>query len=212
VTLAPCVSSVIAANIRGVMSNLAADWLPADIGADKQMDTRPFDDITYRILGAAMRVHNGLGPGLKEAFYQRALSLEMDDAGLSFSAEHTVQVFLNDAQVRLLYLDHLVEDEVVVEEKALPHMLTNEEVAQVITYLCATGKKVGLLINFGRGSLEYKRILPPRDISRWRERIRRYVWVPRQPSSANPPGIAQTPSANPLSNPLTVNPLRTPHE
>lgn len=194
------------------------------------MDTSPYNDITYRILGAAMKVHNGLGPGLKKAFYQRALSLEMEDAGLSFSSEYAVEVHLDEVQVGLLYLDHLVEDEVVVEEKALPHMLTNEEIAQVITYLCATGKKVGLLVNFGRGSLEYKRILRPKDIARWSERIKRYAWVPRQriPTgpplrdlsnqlTANPlrldappnPDITRpTPSANPLGNPLTANPLR----
>ena len=170
------------------------------------MDTTPFDDITYRIIGAAMKVHNGLGPGLKEAFYQRALSLEMAEAGLGFSTEYAVEVHLDDVQVGLLYLDHLVEGEVVVEEKALPHMLTDEEKAQVITYLAATGKKVGLLINFGRGSLEYKRILPPRDITQWSGRIRRYVWVPRQQRFEK---SRATPSAYPLSNPLTANPLRS---
>jgi GxxExxY protein len=205
VTFGPCVSSPIAANIQGVTPSLTADWLSADIGADKQMDTTPFDDITYRIIGAAMKVHNGLGPGLKEAFYQRALSLEMEEAGLGFSAEHAVEVHLNEVQVGLLYLDHLVEDEVVVEAKALPHMLTDEEKAQVITYLAATGKKVGLLINFGRGSLEYKRILPPRDITTWSARIRRYVWVPRQQRFGK--SVAPPVSAYPLSNSLTVSPL-----
>ncbi len=202
-----CVCLPIGANIRGETPTLTADWLSADMGADKQMDTGPFDDITYRIIGAAMRVHNGLGPGLKEAFYQRALSLEMEQAGLSFTAEHAVEVYLDEVQVGLLYLDHLVEDEVVVEEKALPHMLTDEEKAQVITYLAATGKKVGVLINFGRGSLEYKRILPPRDVARWSARIRRYVWVPRQQRFEKSVAIAPTVSAYPLSNPLTANPL-----
>jgi hypothetical protein len=71
-------------------------------------------------------------------------------------------------------------------------MLTNEEVAQVITYLCALRLDVGLLINFGRKRLEYRRILPPQDVTRWRERIRRYVWNPSTRASANP-----------LSHPLT---------
>jgi GxxExxY protein len=169
------------------------------------MDTTPFNELTYRIIGAAMKVHNGLGPGLKEAFYQRALSLEMEKAGLGFSAEHVVEVHLDEAQVGLLYLDHLVEGEVVVEEKALPHMITDEEKAQLITYLAATGKKVGLLINFGRGSLEYKRILPPKNVTAWSKRIKRYVWVPRQQKFDK--SVAQPPSAYPPSNPLTANPL-----
>jgi GxxExxY protein len=160
------------------------------------MDTARYDDLTYKIIGAAMRVHNKLGPGLKEAFYQRALSVEMQAAGLSFHSEYAVEIHLDEARVGLLYLDHLVNDEIVVEEKALPHMLTNEEVAQVITYLCATGKKVGLLINFGRKGLEFRRILRPKEIARWSDRIERYVWIPREARSANP-----------LKYPLTAHPL-----
>jgi len=194
--VSPLLSAVEKPSIRLGVTNLRADWLSADSGADKQMDAAQYNDLTYKIIGAAMKVHNALGPGLKEAFYQRALSVEMEKAGLSFHTEFAVEVHLDQARVGLLYLDHLVNDEIVVEEKALPHMLTNEELAQVITYLCATGKTVGLLINFGRRGLEYRRILPPRDISRWRERIHRYAWVPREARSANP-----------LNYPLTTNPL-----
>jgi GxxExxY protein len=160
------------------------------------MDHR-LEQITYKIIGAAMQVHNELGPGLKEAFYQRALSIELEKAGLSFELEYAVEIHVDESRVGLLYLDHLVEDEIVVEEKAFPHMLTDEEIAQVITYLCATGKKVGLLLNFGRGRLEFKRVLPPRDRARWSERIARYVWTPREAKSANP-----------LSHPLSAHPLQ----
>jgi len=143
-------------------------------------------DITYRIIGAAMRVRNALGPGLKEASYQAALSLELEKDGVGFRAEHAVEIYLDETTVGLLYLDHLVEGEVVVEEKALTHLLTNEEIAQVITYLCATGKRVGLLLNFGRERLEYKRIFAPTKLDPWRERIRRYVWIPHSARSVNP--------------------------
>ena len=139
---------------------------------------KPLEDLTYGVIGAAMRVHNKLGPGLKEAAYQKALSLEMEAAGLSFEAERPVEVFLDGTSVGLLYLDHLVEGQLVVEEKAFSHLLTKEEVAQVITYLCATGLQVGLLLNFGRRRLEYKRIFPPKNVERWRERINRYDWKP----------------------------------
>ena|SRR5713226_5672264 len=149
------------------------------------MDAKPSEDITYRVIGAAMKVHNALGPGLKEAAYQRALSLEMEKAGLSFELEYSVEIHIDGTMVGLLYLDHLVEGEVVVEEKAFSHLLTDEEVAQVITYLCATGTKVGLLLNFGRKQLEYKRIFPPKNVARWRERIRRYVWNPNPTVSVN---------------------------
>ena len=97
--------------------------------------------------------------------------------GLSFEEEKAVEVFLDGVRVGLLYLDHLVEDAVVVEIKALRHRLTQDEVGQVITYLAATGHKVGLLFNFAGRSLEYKRILPPRKLDDWRQRIRRYAWT-----------------------------------
>jgi GxxExxY protein len=138
----------------------------------------PHTEITYRIIGCAMDVHNALGPGLKEATYHRALSLGLQKAGLSFEEEAPVEIDVDGAAVGLLYIDHLVEGQVIVEEKALSHMLTPEEIAQVITYLAATGLPVGLLINFGRRRLEYKRILPPRKLDAWKGRIRRYAWTP----------------------------------
>src|SRR3972149_2951777 len=144
---------------------------------------KPLEDMTYKVIGAAMSIHNALGPGLKEAAYHRALSLEMERAGPSFETEKAVAVSIDGSQVGRLYLDHLVEGQLVVEEKALSHLLTKEEIAQVITYLCATGPPVGLLLNFGRKRLQYKRIFPPEDVQRWRERINRYLWRPQQTSS-----------------------------
>jgi hypothetical protein len=63
--------------------------------------------------------------------------------------------------------------------KSFPHLLTNEEVAQVICYLAATGYKVALLFNFGRKRLQYKRILPPRILEGWQDRIQRFLWRPK---------------------------------
>ena len=155
-------------------------------------ETKPLEDLTYKVIGAAMRVHNTLGPGMKEAAYQKALSLEMGTSGLSFEAERQVEITKDGTPIGLLYLDHLVEEQLIVEEKAFSHLLTKEEIAQVITYLCATGLNVGLLLNFGRRRLEYKRIFPPKSVERWRDRINRYVWTPRE-----------TVSVNPLVHPLT---------
>jgi GxxExxY protein len=150
-----------------------------DEEADKRIENLPNQDTTYRIIGAAMKVHNQLGPGLKEIIYHRALGATMRDAGLSFEDERAIEIMLDDQQVGLLFIDHFVEGSVVVEEKAQPHLLTNEEVAQVITYLAATEAPVGLLLNFGRSRLEYKRILPPKKFGEWRERARRYAWRPK---------------------------------
>jgi hypothetical protein len=108
--------------------------------------TIPHQELTYKIIGAAMAVYNELGPGYKEEIYQKALS-----------------ILFKGTQVGLHYLDFLVEDKVVVEIKALSN-LDNFCEAQVISYLKASGCEVGLLINFGEGKLIYKRILPPKKI------------------------------------------------
>ncbi len=143
----------------------------------------PHADLTRRIIGCAMRVHNRLGPGYKEQHYQRAMTPELLADGLSVSEEHHLEVYDGDVWVGRLYFDHLVEGCVVVEVEAFAHMLTNEQVAQVITYLAAAGLRVGLLINFGRKRLEFRRILAPKDVSNWKEHARRYVW---RPPSAGP--------------------------
>jgi len=102
------------------------------------------------------------------------------------------EITVDGTVVGLLYVDHLVEGQLIVEEKAVPHLMTADEIAQVITYLCALELNVGLLINFGRNRLEYKRIFPPKDVASWRGRIHRYVWNPKP-----------TASVNPLAHPLT---------
>jgi len=145
----------------------------------------PYQDITYRIIGAAMQVHNKLGPGHKEKVYQRDLTAEMREAGLKVEEEYPFALIREDGKLLgYLILDHLVEDVIVVEDKAISHLLTNEEVAQVIAYLAATVLPVGLLLNFGRKSLERKRILPPAKLAGWEERIIRYLWRPDDPEAA----------------------------
>jgi len=163
-------------------------------------EAKPLEDLTYRVIGAAMRVHDTLGPGLKEPAYQKALPLEMEAAGLSFEAERPVEESIDGTGTGACpYRRHrprrgnpLWLPWLVVEEKAFPHLLTEEEIAQVITYLCATGLGVGLLLNFGRRRLEYKWIFPPKNVERWWERMNRYLRRPKE-----------TLSVNPLSHPLT---------
>jgi len=116
--------------------------------------------LTYNIIGAAMAVHNNLGPGYKEEVYEKALEVEINQQGLAVIRQHPVSVGYAGEQVGLFYLDLFVEGQVVVEVKAFHHQLTNDERAQVINYLKATSAKVGLLFNFGRRALEYKRIFP----------------------------------------------------
>ncbi len=98
----------------------------------------PHQELTYKIIGAAMQVHSRLGPGLREEHYQRALSINLGELGLMVSEEHIVDILDQGEWLGRLYLDLLVEDSVIVETKAFPHLLTNDELAQVICYLAAT--------------------------------------------------------------------------
>ena len=118
------------------------------------------NDLTFRIIGAAMQVHNRLGMGYKEEVYEKALEVELNRQGMSVVRQYPVPVEYEQQPVAIFYLDLFVEGQVVVEVKALSHQLTNDERAQVINYLKATAAPVGLLLNFGRRQLEYRRIFP----------------------------------------------------
>lgn len=134
------------------------------------------NDLTYKIIGAAMAVHNALGPGHREHVYERAMVVELERQGITAERQYPFEVYHNDVRVGLFYLDLFVERTVVVELKVLRHLTTDDEVAQVITYLKGTGAPVGLLLNFARRRLEYRRILPPhRDGD---DRSRRYLRRP----------------------------------
>jgi len=129
--------------------------------------------LTYQIIGCAMDVHNRLGPGYKEEIYENALYAGCERAGLPIQRQVPVEVFDLGETVGLFYLDLFVSEQVIVEVKAFSHQLTNDELAQVLNYLKATGASVGLLFNFGRRKLEYRRIFPPKDDSGRIQRIGR---------------------------------------
>ncbi len=118
------------------------------------------NDLTYRIIGAAMSVHNALGQGYKEEVYEKALGVELSQRNIAFEGQYPVPVDYEGQQAAIFYLDLLVDGRVVVEVKAFSHQLTDDEVAQVVNYLKATTAPVALLFNFGRRKLEYRRIFP----------------------------------------------------
>jgi GxxExxY protein len=121
------------------------------------------NNLTFKIIGAAMAVHNKLGPGYKEEIYERALALELNSREIEVQTQYPVSVEMDDEQVALFYLDLFVENQVVVEIKAFSHPLTNDELAQVINYLKATDAPIALLFNFGRRKLDYRRVFPGKD-------------------------------------------------
>lgn len=115
------------------------------------------NEITRKIIGCAMQVHNTLGSGFQEVIYQRALAIEMRYAGLSFERELEMPIFYRDEQIGTRRVDFFVEDCVMVELKATSK-LEDVHKAQAINYLEAYDIADGLLINFGSISLEFKRL------------------------------------------------------
>jgi len=104
-----------------------------------------------------MKVHSALGNGFQEVIYQRALAIEMEDSGLSYSREHEMPIYYKQQHIGTRRVDFLIEDVISVELKALT-TLEDVHLAQAINYLEAYDLEVGLLINFGSKSLTFKRL------------------------------------------------------
>jgi GxxExxY protein len=117
-------------------------------------------EITAKIINCAMEVHRVLGNGFQEVIYQRALEIEMLSQGLDFTREHEMKIYYKGADIGTRRVDFFVEDKVMVEIKALI-ILEDVHLAQAINYLEAYGLEVGLLLNFGFRSLQYKRVMKP---------------------------------------------------
>ncbi len=153
------------------------------------------DDLTNRVNGMAMEVHRELRPGHREKIYQYRLAERLRDAGFQVEIEKRVDVFVNDFLAGYMYLDLWIEQALLAECKAFSHELGKDEIGQTVTYLAATGGPVGLLYNFGRQMLEFKRILPPKNTQEWHKHLYRCVWTP--PGYAFPP-VEQLEFANSL--------------
>ena len=116
-----------------------------------------FDSITYKINGCAMKVYNTLGNGFQEVIYQRCLAIELERAGLDFAWELEQEIFYEGVLVGTRRADFVVEKDIIVELKALVK-LEDVHLAQAKNYLVAYDKPIGLLINFGGTSLQFKKI------------------------------------------------------
>lgn len=117
--------------------------------------------LTYSIIGCAMKVHNTLGNGFQEVIYQRCLAIELERAGLKFLREKEQTIFYDGIDVGTRRADFIIENSLIVELKAV---ITLEKVhlAQAKNYVVAYNYPLGLLINFGAVSLEYKLIFNSR--------------------------------------------------
>ncbi|MBK3517685.1 GxxExxY protein [Carboxylicivirga marina] len=118
-----------------------------------------YKDEAYRIIGAAMEVHNELKNGFLEPVYQEALAKEFRIQDIPFQQESMINIYYKGDKLDKYYkADFICYDEIIIELKALGE-LTKEHESQLINYLKATDKKLGILINFGKSSLQYKRVI-----------------------------------------------------
>lgn len=116
-----------------------------------------YTGITKKVIGAAMKVHSTLGNGFQEVIYQRALEIEMPKWGSGFAREFSMPIFYDGIQIGERRVDFLAEGTISVELKAR-EILEPTHFAQARNYLEAYNLEVGLLINFGAASLEFKRL------------------------------------------------------
>lgn len=121
------------------------------------MDDITKDELIYKIIGCAMKVHSALGNGFQEVIYQRCLAIELEKQKLLFARELEMPIYYEDVEVGTRCADFIVENKVMVELKAVIK-LEDVHLAQGLNYLQAYKIDKGLLINFGSPSLEVKRL------------------------------------------------------
>ena len=115
------------------------------------------DELTYKIIGCAMKVHSTLGCGFQEVIYQRCLALEMEKQGLGFARELEMPIYYDEVEVGSRRVDFLVEETTLVEIKAVVK-LEDVHLAQGLNYLRVYNLEKGLLLNFGNTRLDVKRL------------------------------------------------------
>jgi GxxExxY protein len=116
-----------------------------------------YEDLTHKIIGCAMQVHKTLGNGFQEVIYQRALAIEMKFAGIEFEREKEMQIYYRGYDIGTRRADFFVENCIMVEIKAIID-LQDVHLAQAMNYVEAYNMEIGLLINFGAKSLQFKRV------------------------------------------------------
>ena len=114
------------------------------------------EELTRQVIGCAMRVHTVLGPGYLESVYEHALAHELRKAGLHVECQRPIRVWYDGVVVGDFLADLFVEDRLIVENKAVQALAAIHE-TQLVSYLNSTGTEIGLLLNFGAPSLQYKR-------------------------------------------------------
>ncbi|MFZ2189541.1 MAG: GxxExxY protein [Candidatus Magasanikiibacteriota bacterium] len=132
------------------------------------IDLEKYNKITYAVIGTAMEVHKELGCGFLENVYQQSMVEELKNRLIPFFSQKPVEVFYKDKKVAVYVPDFVAGNlfKIVVELKALETVDYNQIQMQIINYLVATKYDVGLFLNFGKPSLEYKRYVRPERLQK----------------------------------------------
>ena len=122
------------------------------------MSTLLYQELTGKIIGAAMEVHGALGQGFLESVYEEAFAHELSLRNIPFERQKGLSVYYKERRVKEFICDFLIGEKVLVEIKAMKKM-TDVDKAQIMNYLKATRTKIGILFNFGERSLKFERII-----------------------------------------------------
>ncbi|MFH1868883.1 MAG: GxxExxY protein [Candidatus Omnitrophota bacterium] len=117
------------------------------------------DSLTEKIIGCSYKVHSELGPGFNEGIYHNALKIVLQEQGLKYQSEKSFDVRYQDKDVGRFRVDLIIENNVIVEVKAIAGNMPIVFEKQVLSYLKASGYKTGLLINFGNKSCQVRRLM-----------------------------------------------------
>lgn len=116
------------------------------------------EGLAKKIIGLAIGIHKEIGPGFPEKIYQRALGISLKQGNVAFEKEKKFRILLRNELLGYQLIDFLVENELVVEIKAIEE-IKNLHISQVVSYLKATSKRLGLILNFGQAKLQIKRVI-----------------------------------------------------
>ncbi|WP_241558122.1 GxxExxY protein [Maribellus luteus] len=125
------------------------------------MEKYKYQDLTHEVIGAAMEVHRSLGNGFQEVIYQRALAIELELRKIAFEREKEMPLVYKGFDIGTRRVDFFIDEKIMLEIKAVIQ-LEDVHLAQAINYLEAYGMEIGLLINFGNTSLQFKRVMKPK--------------------------------------------------
>lgn len=124
----------------------------------ERMEKNEINQLTEKIIGIAIKIHKKLGPGFVEKVYEKAMQYELGNSGIIFQNQPVIKIRYEDLLIGNQRVDFIAENEIIIELKSAAKIIRIYE-AQLLSYLKTSGKRIGLILNFGRPTLEIKRMV-----------------------------------------------------